>query len=113
MPAPQPSIIEGDEERTEREEGAPEPAARPIRMRLTGAVPPEMWNRLGTKLIPKLKQGANLRGWKLLDSYIERWAGTSEECCRLLRENSESVTKCYRLKLAADKGPEHERFGHI
>ena len=26
----------------------------------------------------------NLRGWKLLDSYIERWAGTSEECCRLL-----------------------------
>jgi hypothetical protein len=26
----------------------------------------------------------NLRGWKLLDSYIERYAGTSEECCRLL-----------------------------
>jgi SNF2 family DNA or RNA helicase len=26
----------------------------------------------------------NLRGWKKLDSYIEKWSGGSENCCRLL-----------------------------
>ncbi|MGE5341380.1 MAG: helicase-related protein [Candidatus Omnitrophota bacterium] len=26
----------------------------------------------------------NLRGWRLLDSYIEEWPGSDSECCRLL-----------------------------
>lgn len=26
----------------------------------------------------------NLRGWKTIDSYIERWSGQNGECCRLL-----------------------------
>ena len=26
----------------------------------------------------------NLRGWKLIDSYVERWAGGDGHCCRLL-----------------------------
>ncbi len=26
----------------------------------------------------------NLRGWKALDSYIERWSGGNGHCCRLL-----------------------------
>lgn len=26
----------------------------------------------------------NLRGWKLLDSFVERWPGVNNECCRLL-----------------------------
>ncbi len=26
----------------------------------------------------------NLRGWKLIDSYVERWAGGDGRCCRLL-----------------------------
>ena len=26
----------------------------------------------------------NLRGWKQLDSYIEKWSGSNENCCRLL-----------------------------
>lgn len=26
----------------------------------------------------------NLRGWKQLDSYVERWAGGDGHCCRLL-----------------------------
>ena len=28
---------------------------------LTGAILPEMWNRLGTKLIPKLRSGSELK----------------------------------------------------
>ncbi len=32
-----------------------------VSIHLTGSVPPEVWNRLGTKLIPKLKQGSELR----------------------------------------------------
>ena len=30
-------------------------------IRLSGDVPPETWNRLGTKLLPKLRSGANLK----------------------------------------------------
>lgn len=26
----------------------------------------------------------NLRGWKQLDSYIEKWSGSEGNCCRLL-----------------------------
>ena len=35
-------------------------AATPIRLRVSGSVPPELWNRLGTKVIPKLRSGAGL-----------------------------------------------------
>jgi hypothetical protein len=34
-------------------------AKRPVRV--SGIVPPEVWNRLGTRLIPKLKSGSDLR----------------------------------------------------
>ncbi len=30
-------------------------------IRITGNIPPEVWNRLGTKILPKLRSGANLR----------------------------------------------------
>ena len=30
-------------------------------LRLVGTVPPEIWNRLGTKIIPKLKAGSDLK----------------------------------------------------
>jgi hypothetical protein len=44
-----------------------EPAVAPTRspqtrvLRLVGSVPPELWNRLGTKLLPKLRGGTELR----------------------------------------------------
>lgn len=31
------------------------------RIRVTGNIPPELWNRLGTKLIPKVRAGEELR----------------------------------------------------
>ena len=30
-------------------------------LRLAGSVPPELWNRLGTKILPKLRSGSGLR----------------------------------------------------
>jgi hypothetical protein len=43
----------------EKEAPAKEAGKRTIR--LLGAVPPEVWNRLGTKLLPKLRSGGELR----------------------------------------------------
>jgi hypothetical protein len=37
----------------------PQPSSRTFR--ISGNVPPEIWNRLGTKVIPKLRTGADLR----------------------------------------------------
>lgn len=43
----------------------PEPESPPIAatrtFRITGDVPPEIWNRLGTKVLPKLRSGADLK----------------------------------------------------
>jgi hypothetical protein len=47
-------------------ESTPEPSAQPIpggdmtTIHLTGTVPPELWNRLGTKVLPKLRSGEDL-----------------------------------------------------
>jgi hypothetical protein len=30
-------------------------------LRISGDVPPELWNRLGVKILPKLKSGTELR----------------------------------------------------
>ena len=32
----------------------------PVLLRISGTIPPELWNRLGTKLVPKLRAGENL-----------------------------------------------------
>ena len=52
-PAPQPEP-----------ESGPEPESSPdnqkTTLRLTGTVPPEIWNRLGTKMLPKLRSGEDL-----------------------------------------------------
>ena len=39
----------------------PEIGTRTRTLHLSGTVPPELWNRLGTKILPKLKSGAELR----------------------------------------------------
>jgi hypothetical protein len=44
----------------DREE-KPKPTAQATTLRLVGTVPTEVWNRLGTKLLPKLRQGDNLK----------------------------------------------------
>jgi hypothetical protein len=37
------------------------PDAATKTLRLVGTVPPEVWNRLGTKILPKLRAGSDLR----------------------------------------------------
>ncbi len=39
----------------------PTPGVQTKTIRLVGAVPPELWNRLGTKVLPKLRSGSDLR----------------------------------------------------
>jgi hypothetical protein len=39
----------------------PEPGATTKTLHLVGSVPPELWNRLGTKILPKLRSGSDLR----------------------------------------------------
>lgn len=38
----------------------PTPAATKTKLRLAGTVPPEVWNRLGTRVLPKLRSGDDL-----------------------------------------------------
>jgi hypothetical protein len=51
-PAPEPGQTPGPE---------PVSGAATRTLRLVGAVPPELWNRLGTKILPKLRPGTDLR----------------------------------------------------
>jgi len=65
-PEPVPSPQLGSEAITAPE---PSPAPGPVpalgattkTLRLVGTVPPEIWNRLGTKILPKLRSGTDLR----------------------------------------------------
>jgi hypothetical protein len=56
-PGPQPPV--GPEPPIEPP-GPPGPTQVTKTVRLAGTIPPELWNRLGTKIIPKLKSGSDL-----------------------------------------------------
>jgi hypothetical protein len=53
-------------------------------VRISGIIPPEVWNRLGTKLLPKLRAGSELRvGLDLVAGFD---AGTASALQRELRQ---------------------------
>ena len=68
-------LIEPEREPEEKERIEPEPVPEPkpgatsqtVTLNLRGTIPPEMWNRLGTKLIPKLRSGKRSTGRKSRD----------------------------------------------
>ena len=61
----EPKFEPGKEPKTTPEPG-PQPETQPIpgattrTLRLVGTIPPEVWNRLGTKILPKLRSGMSL-----------------------------------------------------
>ena len=59
-PGPGPVIEESKELEREKE---PPPGVQTKTLRLVGTVPLEIWNRLGTKIIPKLKSGSEYQNW--------------------------------------------------
>jgi len=60
QPAPRPVPVAGTE--PEAEVGpSPTPSVETRTIRLVGIVPPEVWNRLGTKVLPKLRGGSDLK----------------------------------------------------
>jgi len=59
VPSPEPGPEPTPGPEPEPEPGpSPEPSSRIIR--ISGEVPPEIWNRLGTKILPKLRSGSEL-----------------------------------------------------
>ena len=52
-PTAGPTVVAPHEEEQPPAEGGIEPATKVLR--IIGNVPPEVWNRVGTKLLPKLK----------------------------------------------------------
>ena len=55
-PVPEPFLPPGHEPGSE-----PEQAGKMKTIRISGDVPPELWNRLGVKILPKLKSGSDLK----------------------------------------------------
>ena len=63
QPQPEPAPSPGPEPEPDPEPvpgPKPRPDAQNTTLRLAGTVPPEVWNRLGTKMLPKLRSGDDL-----------------------------------------------------
>jgi len=65
---PEPGVVVGlalepaiEKYKEREEEKDPAPGAQTRTLHLVGTIPPEIWNRLGTKIIPKLKSGSDLK----------------------------------------------------
>lgn len=58
---PPPEDIAPEEKKEEKEKPREEPQPGKTTLRLSGTLPPEVWNRLGTKLITKLRSGNDLK----------------------------------------------------
>jgi hypothetical protein len=60
VPKPSPTLEPTPEPDAGREQ-EPAPGAAKRTFRISGDVPPEIWNRLGTKVLPKLRSGSDLK----------------------------------------------------
>jgi hypothetical protein len=59
--SPMPPVTPGEEEGGQGGAVVPPEDTAPVALHLHGTVPPDSWNRLGTRLIPKLRAGNDLR----------------------------------------------------
>ena len=60
-PQPEPARPDFELEPVSDPAPAPTPGTESTTLRLSGTVPPEVWNRLGTKILPKLRSGDDLK----------------------------------------------------
>jgi hypothetical protein len=74
-----------------------EEIAGPRRVGITGAIPPELWSRFGTRLIPKLKPGSELRLG--VDLSVELDAGTAESTIAEIRQALVDLGLSERVKI--------------
>jgi hypothetical protein len=61
LPAPLERQFRGQNGSLKEAGPCPVPAIETRTIRLVGTVPPEVWNRLGTKILSKLRSGADLK----------------------------------------------------
>jgi hypothetical protein len=66
-------------------------------LRISGDVPAELWNRLGVKILPKLKSGTELRIG--VDFSVTVDAGTAQRLAAELKQILEDLELSNRLKI--------------
>jgi len=85
-------------------ESVPEPKTGPtsqtVTLNLRGSIPPEVWNRLGTKLIPKLRSGGELTAQVNFSVTLDGKAVGSFEA--ELRQILEDLGLAERIKIEKD-----------
>lgn len=77
-------------EKDRRDDTPPKPTPTPTttRIRVSGSIPPEMWNRLGTQILTKLRSGRDLNISVLLEASMDApWVeGLRDELRRIIGE---------------------------
>jgi len=102
-PGPEPGPMPEPGPEPEPEQG-PEPTlpGRVRTLHLSGRVPPEVWNRIGTKLIPRLRSGDGLR--IEVEFVVEVEADRAESLQRDLQQALQDLGLHDRLRVETDRG---------
>ncbi len=99
MPTPTPPVVE--QQTKSPDEPPPEITPSVIKqtrtVRILGTLPPELWNRLGTKILPKLRSGAKLNTG--VDFSVTVKTGTAQALETELRRILEDLGLTGRFKV--------------
>jgi Protein of unknown function (DUF499) len=80
----------------------PVPASHSHTLRLVGSIPPEVWNRLGTRVLPKLRTGNDLR--VDVDLSVSLNTGLVRSMVSELRQILQDLDLEDRLRIEQDEG---------
>jgi hypothetical protein len=78
------------------------PVAGTSRLRLSGPIPPELWNRLGTRLLPKLRSGQSLQ--LSIEAVVEVAAADSENLRREVEQSLADLGIADAVRIDTDQG---------
>jgi len=103
---PETGIVPEQEEKTEL---APEKTIASQRFRISGFIPTEIWNRLGTKIIPKLRSGSDINiGIQFEVSVDAQSAKSFEADLKQILEDLKMADKISVEKLMSDNHPKKD-----